>query len=634
MSLPTELSRLLLELRSTQRSAWARGEKVFVEAYIEQHPELAANQEAVLSLIYSEFCLREEFGEQPTAREYFLRFTTYADKLGPLLQVHAAMPQPGRSGSIETHATMAHPTKNMNSPDEETDDSFLRLRDVGRCRILERVGEGGMGAVYRGHHHELDMEVAIKFLHSHLVRKPEAAQRFLKEAQLAARLSHPGIVRVFDCGSQNGHYFIVMEFVRGRDLRKWIASGKQFSVKEVLDIGISVAKTLNDALQKIGLIHRDIKPDNIIWNSADEIKVADLGIAKVMADHAAHASNLNTNPGALLGTPQFMSPEQFSDLANIDHRADIYSLGATLYYLLTKRSPFIASSLLELQKRIEQDSPDPLPRHVPLFVEEIIFRMLAKNADDRFSNYDALTVAIEDALVQIDRQVEAVAPSSPLSKNIASPVVRMESRSIQPATPSEDRVLLIVDIQNDFCPGGPLGVPNGDEVIPIINDLSRRFSHVIVTQDWHRLDHLSFASSHPGRKTYDRVQLAYGEQILWPDHCVQGTRGAELHSALDVFHCELVIRKGYIREIDSYSAFFENDRKTPTGLTGYLRERGFSQLFIVGLATDFCVAFTALDARRLGFDVTVIEKACRGIDIDGSLESAWRDMAAAGVIRA
>lgn len=634
MSNPAEISRLLIELRHAQRVSWERGQPIFVEAYLEQYPELTSNKEAVLSFIYGEYCLREEFGEKPTAREYFQRFTSYADKLGPLLQMHTAMPQPGRSGSIETHVTVDLPTKNMSSPDEETGDAQLQLREVGRCRILERVGEGGMGSVYRGHHHELDMEVAIKFLHAHLVRKPEAAQRFLKEAQLAARLSHPGIVRVFDCGSQSGQYYIVMEFVRGRDLRKWVASGKQFSVKEVLDIGINVARTLNEALQKIGMIHRDIKPDNIIWTSPGEIKVADLGIAKVMAEHAAHASNFNTSPGALLGTPQYMSPEQFSDLASIDHRADIYSLGATLYYLLAKRSPFIAGSILEMQQRIQQEPPDPLPRHVPLFVEEIVFRMLAKSADDRFLTYDALIVALEDSIEKLKRNLQDVAPEPSFSRSIPAPAVRADTRSIQPATPSEDRVLLIVDIQNDFCPGGPLGVPNGDEVIPIINDLSRRFAHVIVTQDWHRADHLSFASSHPGRKLYDRVQLAYGEQILWPDHCVQGTRGAELHPALDVFHCELVIRKGYIREIDSYSAFFENDRKTPTGLTGYLRERGFSRLFIVGLATDFCVAFTAIDARRLGFEVTVIEKACRGIDIDGSIESAWKEMTAAGVIRA
>ena len=170
--------------------------------------------------------------------------------------------------------------------------------------------------------------------------------------------------------------------------------------------------------------------------------------------------------------------------------------------------------------------------------------------------------------------------------------------------------------------------------MPIINKLSRRFAHVILTQDWHCEDHLSFASSHPGRKPLDQIELSYGLQILWPDHCVQGTRGAAFHPDLDVQNCELIIRKGYHREIDSYSAFFENDRRTPTGLAGYLRERGLSRIFLVGLATDFCVAYSALDARRLGFDVTVIEGACRGIDVDGSLAMAWQQMLAAGVIRA
>jgi eukaryotic-like serine/threonine-protein kinase len=195
------------------------------------------------------------------------------------------------------------------------------------------------------------------------------------------------------------------------------------------------------------------------------------------------------------------------------------------------------------------------------------------------------------------------------------------------------QVLLVVDVQNDFCPGGALAVPGGDEVVPIINDLSRRYEHVVMTQDWHVADHLSFASSHPGKKPLQRVILPYGEQVLWPDHCVQGTRGAEFHPRLDVANCELIIRKGFRREIDSYSAFFENDRRTPTGLAGYLRERGFTRLSIVGLATDFCVAYSALDARRLGFEATVIEAACRAIDIQGSLAAAWWGLEQAGVIR-
>jgi len=197
----------------------------------------------------------------------------------------------------------------------------------------------------------------------------------------------------------------------------------------------------------------------------------------------------------------------------------------------------------------------------------------------------------------------------------------------------EDQVLLVIDVQNDFCPGGALAVPEGDQVVPVINRLSRQFAHVIMTQDWHSPDHLSFASSHQSMQPLARVELSYGSQILWPDHCVRGTRGAEFHPALDLTRCELIIRKGYRREIDSYSAFFENDRQTPTGLAGYLHERGLSRLAIVGLATDFCVAYSALDARRLGFEVTVIENACRGIDLDGSLGAAWQQMEAAGVIR-
>jgi nicotinamidase/pyrazinamidase len=200
--------------------------------------------------------------------------------------------------------------------------------------------------------------------------------------------------------------------------------------------------------------------------------------------------------------------------------------------------------------------------------------------------------------------------------------------------PSEDRVLLVVDIQNDFCPAGALAVPEGDEIVKIINKLSRRFAHVILTQDWHCEDHLSFASSHPGRKPLEQIELSYGPQMLWPDHCIQGKAGAAFHPDLDVSNCELILRKGYDREIDSYSAFFENDRRTPTGLCGYLRERGLHRVFLVGLATDFCVAYSALDARRLGFEVTVIEGACRGIDVDGSLAAAWHQMLQAGVIRA
>ena len=192
-------------------------------------------------------------------------------------------------------------------------------------------------------------------------------------------------------------------------------------------------------------------------------------------------------------------------------------------------------------------------------------------------------------------------------------------------------VLLVVDMQNDFCPGGALAVPHGDEVVPLVNRLAARFAHVIITQDWHPTGHLSFASSHPGRKPYQTIEVAYGAQILWPDHCVQGTMGAQLHDDLQIPHAQLVLRKGYHGEIDSYSAFYENDRATHTGLAGYLRERGLRRVFLAGLAFDFCVRFSAEDARREGFEVTVIENACRGIDIDGSVLATRQALAALGI---
>jgi len=198
-------------------------------------------------------------------------------------------------------------------------------------------------------------------------------------------------------------------------------------------------------------------------------------------------------------------------------------------------------------------------------------------------------------------------------------------------TIGEHDVLIVVDIQNDFCPGGALAVPRGDEVVPIVNALARRFRHVLLTQDWHPRGHLSFASSHPGAAPYQTIEVAYGQQVLWPDHCVQGSKGAAFRADLDIPHAELVLRKGYHREIDSYSAFFENDRKTRTGLSGYLGERGFRRVFLAGLAFDFCVRYSAEDARREGFDVVVIEDACRGIDIDGSMAATHTLFGAIGI---
>jgi nicotinamidase/pyrazinamidase len=193
--------------------------------------------------------------------------------------------------------------------------------------------------------------------------------------------------------------------------------------------------------------------------------------------------------------------------------------------------------------------------------------------------------------------------------------------------------LLVIDVQNCFLPGGSLAVKDGDQVIPVINRLAKGFANVILTQDWHTEGHTSFASAHPGKKPFETIDLAYGKQVLWPDHCVQGTDGAALSKDLAIPQAGLVIRKGYHRDVDSYSAFTEADGKTTTGLAAYLKARNLQRLFIAGLATDFCVAWTALDARKAGFDAFVVEDACRGIDTQGSLAKAWTDMDKAGVKR-
>ncbi|WP_407165884.1 bifunctional nicotinamidase/pyrazinamidase [Bradyrhizobium sp. ORS 111] len=193
-------------------------------------------------------------------------------------------------------------------------------------------------------------------------------------------------------------------------------------------------------------------------------------------------------------------------------------------------------------------------------------------------------------------------------------------------------LLLVIDVQNDFCPGGALAVADGDAVVPVINRLAERFNHVVLTQDWHPEGHGSFASSHPGAAPFSTVTMPYGPQTLWPDHCVQGAPGAAFHPQLAADRAELVIRKGFRAAIDSYSAFFENDRTTPTGLAGYLRERGLTRIAMAGLATDYCVHYSALDARRLGFGVTVVLSGCRAIDLAGSLATATTAMLAAGVV--
>ena len=198
----------------------------------------------------------------------------------------------------------------------------------------------------------------------------------------------------------------------------------------------------------------------------------------------------------------------------------------------------------------------------------------------------------------------------------------------------ETDVLLVIDVQNDFCPGGKLAVPGGHEVVPMINRLAKSFAHVVLTQDWHPEGHSSFASQHAGLGPFQTTTMPYGPQTLWPDHCIQDTEGAAFHRDLHIPHAELIIRKGFRSDIDSYSAFFENDKVTPTGLGGYLKERGFEKVVCVGLAFDYCVRFSAEDARKLGFDTEVIEAACRSIDLDGSVDATRRSFAERGIVLA
>ncbi|HTZ90495.1 MAG TPA: bifunctional nicotinamidase/pyrazinamidase [Alloacidobacterium sp.] len=202
-----------------------------------------------------------------------------------------------------------------------------------------------------------------------------------------------------------------------------------------------------------------------------------------------------------------------------------------------------------------------------------------------------------------------------------------------PVTITDRDVLLVIDVQNDFCPGGALAVPRGDEVIPVINRLAPLFSHVVMTQDWHPRGQLSFASSHAGAEPFSSIRVAYGEQTLWPDHCIQGSEGAALHKDLDVARAQLVLRKGFRREIDSYSAFRENDRVTKTGLAGYLRELGIGRVFLAGLAYDYCVRYSAVDARAEGFEAVVIEDACRAIGLGDSAEATLNEFSRRGVGR-
>jgi nicotinamidase/pyrazinamidase len=235
------------------------------------------------------------------------------------------------------------------------------------------------------------------------------------------------------------------------------------------------------------------------------------------------------------------------------------------------------------------------------------------------------TINRRHALVAI---ATAFATPALLAKSAGKTAVQDENVTVGPTD-----ALLVIDVQNCFLPGGSLAVNDGQAVIPVINAVAKRFQNIVLTQDWHTADHVSFASQHPGKKPFEAIDLSYGKQVLWPDHCVQGTEGAALHKDLDIPQAQLVIRKGFRSKVDSYSAFLEADRKTETGLRGYLQTRGIKRVFIAGLATDFCVAWTALDARKYGFDVFVVEDGCRGIDARGSLAAAWLSMQKVGVKR-
>jgi nicotinamidase/pyrazinamidase len=237
----------------------------------------------------------------------------------------------------------------------------------------------------------------------------------------------------------------------------------------------------------------------------------------------------------------------------------------------------------------------------------------------------------EAIMIGIDRRLFVFGLCGGLA---GTPVGRMNSvYAATKISPDERSVLIVVDVQNCFLPGGSLAVKNGEQVVPIINRVARAFTNVVMTQDWHTPDHISFASAHPGTKPFETIKLPYGDQILWPDHCVQGTSSADISKDISIPHAALIVRKGYHKDMDSYSAFFEADHKTPTGLGGYLNQRGIDKAFVTGLATDFCVAWTAIDARSEGLETYVVEDACRGIDTNGSLAAAWTAMEKAGVKR-
>jgi len=230
-------------------------------------------------------------------------------------------------------------------------------------------------------------------------------------------------------------------------------------------------------------------------------------------------------------------------------------------------------------------------------------------------------------MIHYDRRRAVLTVAAGLSAGWFSPAALAADK----VKPDATSALVVVDVQNCFLPGGSLAVKDGEKIIPVINGLAKGFENVVMTQDWHTPGHISFASSHPGKKAFEVVRLPYGDQVLWPDHCVQGTESAELSKDLKIPHAQIVIRKGFHKDVDSYSAFLEADKKTNTGLASYLKERGITTIFVTGLATDFCVAWSAIDGRRAGLNVYVVEDACRGIDTQGSLAKAWLDMDKAGV---
>lgn len=240
---------------------------------------------------------------------------------------------------------------------------------------------------------------------------------------------------------------------------------------------------------------------------------------------------------------------------------------------------------------------------------------------------------IQEIAVNESSRRKFVTAAGMLAASAAMPALMTRAIAAGAIKPTERDALLVIDVQNCFVPGGSLAVKGGDEIVPLINKLAKSFANVVLTQDWHTADHVSFASQHDGKKPFETIKLKYGTQVLWPDHCVQGTEGASLAPGIDIPHAQLIIRKGFHQQVDSYSAFLEADRKTETGLAGYLKGRKVNRVFLCGLATDYCVAWSALDARKFGFQASVIEDAARGIDLNGSLAAAWKDMAKAGVKR-